>query len=52
MIEGLDAVLVLREDQGHDFYWPGWKEEYTLSVGVCYDPDETFGLRNSGSGDF
>jgi hypothetical protein len=52
MVEGLDAVLVLREDRGLDFYWPRWKEEYSLSVGVCDDPDEAFGSRNSGSRDF
>ena len=52
MVEGLDAILVLHEDWGLDFYCPRWKDEYSLSVGIRDDLDEAFDSRNSGFRDF
>ena len=42
--KGLDAILVLREDQRHDFYGGGWEEEYPVSAGLGDDADEAFDL--------
>jgi hypothetical protein len=52
MVEGLDAVLVLREDRWFDIYWPGWEEEYSLPIGFGDDSNEAFDLGYSRSGGY
>ena len=50
--EGLDAVLVLREDWRHDIYRLRREEEHSLSIGFGDDSDEAFDSRDSEFGGF
>ena len=51
VVEGLDAILVLREDRWHDVYRLRWEEECPLSVGLSDDSEEAFDSRDPRSGD-
>ena len=51
VVEGLDVVLVLREDRRHDIYRLRWEEEYQLSTSLSDDSNEAFDSGNPRSGD-
>ena len=51
VVKGLDAVLVLREDQRHDIYRLRREEEYPLSASLSDDSNEAFDLGNPKSED-